>query len=94
MSRQIKKNKKWRTIDISDLKNVPYFNFDAVMDSTDKEKGNNVIIDLIQQNLLPDNDRFYIGHNPQTNTYKIKEDPNQVEKDEIVAIIAAVDLEI
>lgn len=64
------------------------------MDSTDKEKGNNVIIDLIQQNLLPDNDRFYIGHNPQTNTYKIKEDPNQVEKDEIVAIIAAVDLEI
>lgn len=70
-------DQKRTAVDITDLKNKPYINFDAVLYASDKQKRENIIMDLIQQNLLPDNDRFYIEHNPETDTYVIKEDPYQ-----------------
>ena len=51
--------KMWPAIDLSELKNKPYINFDIDLNTTDKEKRENAIMDLIQQNLPPDNDRFY-----------------------------------
>ena len=50
------------------------------MDTGVKLKRENVIMDLLKQNLLPDNDSFYIEHDLETDTYVIKEDPDQALK--------------
>lgn len=39
-------------------------------------------MDLIQQNFKLDNGRFYMEQNPKIDTYEVKEDPDQKEKDE------------
>ena len=38
-------------------------------------------MNILQQNLPPDNDRSYIEHDPLRNTFSIIEDLNQSEKD-------------
>ena len=48
-------------------------------------------MDLKEQNLPPDNDRFYTEYDPKTDTHIVKEDPDQKEKDEIVSKIQDVD---
>ena len=91
MLRKMKRDQKRPAVDITDLKNKPYINFDAVMDASDKQKREDLIMDLIQQTFPPDNDKFFIEHNPKADTYVIKEDLDQTEKDQIVSSIAAAD---
>ena len=83
--------------DLSDLKNEPYIDFDLnlnvkrTLNVTDKQKKENVITDLVQQNLPPDNDKFYTEYDPGTDRCKVKEDPDQTEKDEKGSKIADTD---
>ena len=41
--------------------------------------------------MRPDNNRFYTEYDPKIDTYVVKEDPDQKEKDEIVSQIQAAD---
>ena len=45
----------------------------------------------MQQNLPPDNDKFYTEYDPETDMYKAEEDRDQNEKDKIVSQIAEAD---
>lgn len=72
----MRRDQKWSSV----LKNIPYINYNAAMDTDVKLKRENVIMDLLKQNLLPDNDSFYIEHDLETDTYVIKEDPDQALK--------------
>lgn len=74
------------TVDLLDSKNKWYIDFDLNLNVADKQKKENVIMDLIQQNLPSGNDRFYTKYDPKTDTYNVKEDPDQKEKDEINSI--------
>ena len=57
------------SIDITDLKDRPYSRCLRYYKQTKKKEGT---IDILQQNLPPDNDTFYIEHEPSTNTFSIK----------------------
>lgn len=48
-------------------------------------------MDQLIQSLLPNNDRFYFEHDLETNTFTVKEDPDQAEKTDIVTHISAAD---
>ena len=74
--KRMRRDQIWSSVDIYVLKNIPYINYNAVMDTGVKLKRENVIMDLLQQNILPDNDWFYIEHDLETDTYVIKEDPD------------------
>lgn len=47
----------------------------------DSTESRNRIMDHIIQSLPPDNDSFYIRHKKSSSTFRIKEDPNQKDKD-------------
>ena len=70
--------------DYSELKNKPYNDFEINLDYLDTNKRQNTVMDLIQQNLLPDNDKFYAQCDPNTYTYIVNKDPDKAEKDKIV----------
>ena len=87
MKGRLKNTKKPKT-DIQTLSEVPYINVNAI-DSTNKEKREDVIVDQLIQNLPSENDRFYIEQNSKANTFKIREDTDQGAKTELVTWISA-----
>ena len=58
-------------IDYSELKNKPYIDFEINLDYLDTNKRQNTIMDLIQQNLLPDNDKFYAQYDKKKTHIKL-----------------------
>ena len=53
----------------------------------DSPESRNRIMDHIIQSLPPDNDSFYIRHKKSSSTFRIKEDPNQKDKDRLYQLI-------
>ena len=53
----------------------------------DSTESRNRIVDHIIQSLPPDNDRFYMGHKKSSSTFRVKEDPNQKDKDRLYELI-------
>ena len=61
------------SVDISTMKRLPWIDFDTILENTEAEKREKVILDILQNN-LPDsaNDIYYIYHDENTNTYSIE----------------------
>lgn len=59
------------------LTQKPYIDVDLTLDSADKGQREDAIIDQLLQNLPVDNDIFCIEHDKETNTFTVKEDPDQ-----------------
>ena len=69
------------------MNKMPWIDFNYILDTTDIDKREDVIFDLLQNNLLSDNDQYYIYHDIDTNTFSIREDSEQEFKDELTSEI-------
>ena len=70
---------------------MPYINVDAILDFSDKENREDVIMDMIIQHLPPGNKKFHIEHDQKANSFTVKGDPDQAEKTVVVTLISAAD---
>ena len=78
----IKKKTKLLKFDARTLKEIPYINIDVPIDTKESE---NEMTDRIIQNLLANNDSYYIDHEEGSNTFPIKEDPPQRGKKQLLS---------
>ena len=64
------------TVDIATMNRFPWIDFNHMLDSTDVNRREDVIMDLLQSNTpYSDDDRYYIYHDANTNVFSIEEDP-------------------
>ena len=56
------------------LNKLPYFNAKIKVDELNKIKRREVIFDKIVKQLLPNNDVYYIEHDRETDSFKLKKD--------------------
>ena len=73
----IKKMTKILEFDARTLKEIPYINIDVPIDTKESE---NEMTNRIIQNLRANNDSYYTEHEEGSNTFSIKEDLPQREK--------------
>lgn len=66
------------------LKEIPYINIDLPVDTTESK---NKIMDRIIQSLPAGNDTLYTEHIAWSNTFSIKKDPLQKEKEDSFQLI-------
>ena len=67
----VKSKPEWEmsaTVDISTIRRLPWVDFDTILDNTDADRRQQVILDLLQNN-MPDSaaDIYYIYHDAKTN---------------------------
>ena len=76
------------SVDISTMKRLPWIDFDIILENTEAEKREKVILDILQNN-LPDSadDIYYIYHDENTNMYSIKVDENSEEVQNFISSI-------
>ena len=76
------------TVDISTMKRLPWVDFDTILDNTDAERRQEVILDILQNN-MPDSadDIYYIYHHTKTNTYSTEVDENSEEVQNFIGSI-------
>ena len=76
------------TIDISTIRRLSWVDFDTILDNTDADRRQQVILDLLQNN-MPDSadDIYYIYHDAKTNTYSIEVDGNYEEVQNFIGSI-------
>ena len=76
------------TVDISTVRRLPWVDFDTILDNTDDERRQQVILDLLQNN-MPDSadDIYYIYHDTKTNTYSIEVNENSEEMQNFIGSI-------
>ena len=87
----VKSKPEWEmsaTVDISTIRRLPWVDFDAILDNTDADRRQQVILDLLQNN-MPDSaaDIYYIYHDAKTNTYSIEVDENTEEVQNFIGSI-------
>ena len=73
--------------DSETLSEIPYINTDMPLDIKVALVRENKIIDHIIKNLLADNDKYYIKHEEESNTFKILEDSQQKDRDRLFELI-------
>ena len=80
-----------KQLDVASLTETPHISLDVTIDSSGQRKKEEAIFDQTVKQMPADNVRFYIEHDKNINTLKIKEDPYRLEKSHIVASIEAAD---
>ena len=81
---RLKKMTKNLEFDAVTLKEIPYINIDLPVDTTESK---NKIMDRIIQSLPAGNDTLYTEHIECSNTFSIKKDPLQKEKEDSFQLI-------
>ena len=87
----VKSKPEWEmsaTVDISTIRRLPWVDFDTILDNTDADRRQQVILDLLQNN-MPDSvaDIYYIYHDAKTNTYSTEVDENTEEVQNFIGSI-------
>ena len=71
------------------LTQKPYIDVDLTLNFANKGQREDAIFDQLLQNLPVDNNRFYIEHDKETNTFTVKEYPDQLKKSHLITVIQA-----
>ena len=61
-------------VDADVLKELPYFSAKIKVDELNKKKRSDTIIDKIIKQLPPNNDIYYVDHDRQTDTFRVRKD--------------------
>ena len=69
--------------EINTTTETPFININVPIDTTAREKRENAIMEKITNNLPDDNDKYYIEHDRETDTFTIEEDRDKDKKDDI-----------
>ena len=62
------------TVDADVLKELPYFNAKIKVDELNKKKSRDAIMDKIIKHLPPNNDTYYVDHDRQTGSFRVRKD--------------------
>ena len=68
------------TVYITTMNRLPWIDFNHILDSTDVNRREQVILDLLQNKLPDDNDSYYIYHGVNTNTFSLQEEGPDAEE--------------
>ena len=76
------------TVDIVTMNRFPWIDFNHILDTTDIDRREEVIFDLLQNNMpYSEDDRYFIYHDVETNVFSIEEDPLMEETDDLTTQI-------
>ena len=76
------------TVDISTIRRLPWVDFSTILDNTNADRRQQVILDLLQNNMADSaDDIYYIYHDAKTNTYSTEVDENSEEVQNFIGSI-------
>ena len=76
------------TVDISTIRRLPWVDFDTILDNTNADRRQQVILDHLQNNMADSaDDIYYIYHDEKTNTYSTEVDENSEEVQNFIGSI-------
>ena len=67
------------TVDIHTMRKMPCLDFSVILRENEAEKREELIMTLLQNNMPDDNDRYYIYHDQETNTFSVELDEDAEE---------------
>ena len=82
------------SVDINTMRNMPWVDFSVVLRENDAEKREEAIMTLLQNNLPDDNDRYYIYHDQEANTFSVEVDEDQEELGDLIERIYVIDAQL
>ena len=82
------------TVDIHTMRKMPWIDFSVILRENEAEKREELIMTLLQNNMPDDNDRYYIYHDQETNTFSVKLDEDAEEVRDLIEGIYVIDAQL